>query len=147
MMDGFLTAAGCPGWGGREARPALAASSLSRFALFLLNLSQKAHILPFWGCTWLSERSRCWWEDGGPQDPRATPSLGPSKALAPGTGSRAQRGETTPENSIYFQCYFLFFFFPIFSLYGILRSEGSIRPFPWLLSLWGEARCFPGTEE
>lgn len=85
--DGLHAAAGCTGRGGRQARPALAASSLSHFSLFLLNLSQKAPVLPFSGCAWLLERPRCWWEDRGPQGPQATlsPSPGPGKPLAPGT--------------------------------------------------------------
>lgn len=88
MMDDLRAAAGCNGRGGMQAWPVLAASSLRHFSLFLLNLSQKAPVLPFSGCAWLSDRLRCWWEDRGLQGPRATPSpsLGPGKPLAPSAG-------------------------------------------------------------
>lgn len=55
MTDGSHAAAGCAGQEGRQARPGLAASSLSHFSLFHLNLSQKAPVPPFPGCAWLSE--------------------------------------------------------------------------------------------
>lgn len=73
---------------------------------------------------------------GGRPGPSATPFLGSSNPLSP------QQEVRQPQESRVG-----LFWGERLSLPGILCSKGSIRPFPWVLSLWVTAPCFPGTGE